>query len=116
MAGMRGEAKSPIKGASSKGAQTKPGRRAVRHIGFSKAQFDAIMEAAKKSGLLGEKSGRLTARVSPVLIKRAKQQTGIDADSELIQFALATVALKDDFAKAFKESRGKVSKDIKLGF
>jgi hypothetical protein len=34
----------------------------------------------------------------------------------LIEFALATVALEDNFSEAFKESRGKVDPELKLGF
>lgn len=82
----------------------------------SKARFEAVMRAAEQSGLLREKSGRIGGRVSPVLIKRAKRQTGIETDTDLIEFALATVALEDNFAKAFKESRGKVGPRLKLGF
>ena len=74
------------------------------------------MQAAEQSGLLREKSGRIGGRVSPGLIKQAKRQTGIEADTELIEFALATVALEDGFAKAFKRSRGRVDPRLKLGF
>lgn len=82
----------------------------------SKARFDAVMQAAEQSGLLGEKSGRIGGRVSQALVKQAKRQTGIDTDTDLIEFALATVALKDNFAEVFKESRGKVDPKLKLGF
>jgi hypothetical protein len=82
----------------------------------SKARFDAVMRAAERSGLLSEKSGRIGGRVSPALVKQAKRQTGIQTDTDLIEFALATVALEDNFAEAFKESRGKVDSKMKLGF
>ncbi|MBV9112574.1 MAG: hypothetical protein JOY67_07115 [Hyphomicrobiales bacterium] len=74
------------------------------------------MRAAEQSGLLSEKSGRIGGRVSPALIRQAKRQTGIESDSELIAFALATVALEDSFAEVFKESRGKADPELKLGF
>jgi hypothetical protein len=74
------------------------------------------MRAAEQSGLLREKSDRIGVRVSPVLIRQAKRQTGIATDTDLIEFALATVALEDNFAKAFKRSRGKVDPRLKLGF
>jgi hypothetical protein len=83
---------------------------------ISKAQFEAVMQAAEQSGLLSEKSGRIGGRVSPALIKQAKRQTGIASDTDLIEFALATVALEDNFAEAFKGSRGKVDPELKLGF
>ncbi len=82
----------------------------------SKARFEAVMQAAEQSGLLSEKSGRIGGRVSPALVKQAKRQTGIETDTDLIEFALATVALEDNFAEAFKKSRGKVDPELKLGF
>jgi hypothetical protein len=82
----------------------------------SKARFEAVMRAAKKSGLLNEKGGRIGGRVSPALVRQAKRQTGIETDTDLIEFALATVALEDNFADVFKESRGKIDPKLKLGF
>ena len=82
----------------------------------SKVRFEAVMRAAEKSGLLNEKSGRIGGRVSPALVRQAKRQTGIETDTDLIEFALATVALEDNFADVFKESRGKVDPKLKLGF
>jgi hypothetical protein len=81
-----------------------------------KARFEAVMQAAERSGLLSEKSGRIAGRVSPALIEQAKRQTGIETDTDLIAFALATIALEDDFAETFKESRGKIDPEVKLGF
>jgi len=82
----------------------------------SKARFEAVMQAAEKSGLLNEKGGRIGGRVSPALVRQAKRQTGIETDTDLIEFALATVALEDNFAEVFKESRGKVDPALKFGF
>ena len=83
---------------------------------ISKARFEAVMHAAEQSGLLSEKSGRIGGRVSPALVRQAKRQTGIETDTDLIEFALATVALEDNFSEAFKQSRGKVDPELKLGF
>ncbi len=74
------------------------------------------MRAAERSGLLTRKSGRIGGRVSLALVEQAKNQTGIKADTDLIEFALASVALEDKFAEAFRKSRGKVDPSIKLGF
>jgi len=74
------------------------------------------MQAAENSGLLSKKSGRIGGRVSPALIRQAKRQTGIETDTDLIEFALATVALEDNFAEVFKDARGKVDPELKLGF
>ena len=83
---------------------------------ISKARFEAVMTAAERSGLLSEKSSRIAGRVSPELVAQAKKQTGIEGDTDLIAFALASVALEDNFAEVFKNSRGKISADLKLGF
>jgi hypothetical protein len=82
----------------------------------SKARFEAVMRAAETSGLLNEKGGRIGGRVSPALVRQAKRQTGIETDTDLIEFALATVALEDNFAEVFKESRRKIDPKLKLGF
>jgi hypothetical protein len=79
-------------------------------------RFETVMKAAKRSGLLEEKSSRIAGRVSPTLVKQAKKRTGIAADTDLIAFALANVALEDDFPDAFKDARGKVDAGLKLGF
>jgi hypothetical protein len=90
--------------------------RKAGQLPVSKARFEAIMQAAERSGLLREKSGRIGGRVSPALVKQAKRQTGIETDTDLIEFALATVALEDNFAETFKESRGKIDPELHLGF
>ena len=81
-----------------------------------KAKFEAVIKAAENSGLMGEKSGRIGGRVSAALIAEAKKQTGIEGDTDLIEFALANVAITDDFSKVFEQSRGKVDPTLKLGF
>src|ERR1700736_1340745 len=82
----------------------------------SKARFDAIMRGAEKARVRNGKGGRTGGRVSPAWVRQAKRQTGIETDTDLIEFALATVALEDNFADVFKESRGKIDPKLKLGF
>src|SRR5262245_55945406 len=79
-------------------------------------RVEAVLKAAKSSGLRGEKSVRIGGRISPALVKQAKKRTGIDADTDLIEFALATVALDDDFGEMFEKTRGTVDPSLKLGF
>jgi hypothetical protein len=95
------------KGASKKRGET---QRAGRE------RFESVMQAAARSGLLEKKSSRIAGRVSPTLVEQAKRRTGIEADTDLIAFALANVALEDNFAEAFKAARGKVDADLKLDF
>lgn len=79
-------------------------------------RFEAVMKAAEHSGLLGEKSTRIGGRISPALLEQAKKQTGIQTDTDLIEFALANVALDDDFGQTFEKVRGTVDPSLKLGF
>jgi hypothetical protein len=95
-----------------------PGRR-QRLQGFAEegqARFESVMGAAEQSGLLEEKSSRIAGRVSRALIEQAKRRTGIESDTDLIEFALASLALEDNFAEAFRAARGKVDPDLKLGY
>jgi hypothetical protein len=79
-------------------------------------RFVAVMRAADDAGLLGGKSTRIGGRVSPVLLKKAKKLTGIEGDTELIEFALANVALDDNYGKVARKIRGTVDPSLKLGF
>jgi hypothetical protein len=102
----------------SKPGPTKDIQRKTQNNEFpvGKVRFQSVMSAAEQSGLLSDKSSRIGGRVSPALVKQAKRLTGIETDTDLIEFALATIALEDDFAETFKDSRGKVDRDLKLGF
>ena len=85
-------------------------------LGTRGTMVEAVMAAAERSGLLHEKGGRIGGRVSPTLVRQAKAQTGIQTDTDLIEFALASIALEDRFAESFKAVRGTVDPDLKLGF
>ncbi len=104
-----------LKGSAGRAKVVRPDAKTGQFL-VSKARFEAVMQAAEQSGLLSGKSGRIGGRVSPALVKQAKRRTGIETDTDLIEFALATVALEDNFAETFKASRGKVDPELKLGF
>jgi hypothetical protein len=91
-------------------------QRAAAESNGRSMRVEAVMKAAERSGLLKEKNGRIAGRVSSALVEQAKKCTGIQADTDLIAFALANVALEDDFPEAFRKSRGKVDPSLKLGY
>ncbi|MBZ9994068.1 hypothetical protein [Mesorhizobium sp. BH1-1-4] len=74
------------------------------------------LRAAIRKGLIGSKDERITARLSHALIEQAKLQTGIKGDTELLEFALANVALEDNFPATMNKLAGTIDPDIKLGF
>lgn len=104
------------KGAASKASGVRRSSTTGHFVTVQEGRVEAVMAAAERSGLLHEKSGRIGGRVSPALVERAKARTGIETDTDLIEFALANVALEDRFAESFKATRGKVDPDLKLGF
>jgi hypothetical protein len=105
----------PMSSAGAKKARRAAGRRGPG-LEEEQAPFESVMDAAERSGLLKDKRSRISGRVSAALIEQAKRRTGIESDTDLIEFALANVALEDNFAEAFKAARGKIDPDLKLGF
>lgn len=79
-------------------------------------RYAETMAAARRAGLMEDKEGRIAGRVSAELIARAKRCTGLSSDTELLEFALANVALEDNFVEVFRKARGKIDRDIQLGF
>jgi hypothetical protein len=50
------------------------------------------------------------------LIKAAKARSGIRSDTQLLEYALAQVALEDDFWQKLLSLEGTVPRDIDLEF
>lgn len=78
------------------------------------ARVAAVMTGASESGLTADKTGRIAGRVSRALIERAKARTGLRSDTDLLEFALANLAVEDDFAQVFASVRGKVDPGLDL--
>ncbi len=57
----------------------------------------SIVEAAAATGLLAGSKDQVGARVPRELLKAAKKQPGITSTTDLVEYALASVALEDDF-------------------
>jgi hypothetical protein len=105
----------------SRGRSAGPRKKVVRKAstGIGKplsGRIEAVLRNAERVGLLREKDGRITGRVSSGLIRKAKARTGISSDTELIAFALANVALEDNFGEVFRSLEGRVSPDVDLEF
>ena len=93
------------------------GRKTVRatEAGALRAVAADVLRKAEAAGLLDEKDSRITGRVSKALVEQAKRRTGIRENTQLIEYALANLALEDNFAAAFKSVKGSVDSDIDLG-
>jgi len=75
-----------------------------------------VMDAARQLGLLKGENGRIGGRVRRDLVAAAKQRSGIVSDTELLEYALAKVAIEDDFGTKLVRRKGRVTKDIDLEF
>lgn len=88
----------------------KPVRNFVRETLEERTRF------AQQQGLLKGKTRVLRGRIPEPLIKAAKENTGIESDTELIKQAIATMAVEDDYAKWLWSQRGTIPRDIDLEF
>jgi hypothetical protein len=75
-----------------------------------------VLDTAERAGLLIGENGRIAGRVRADLIRLAKERSGITSDTQLLEYALAKVALEDDFGPKILARKGRVSTDIDLEF
>jgi hypothetical protein len=76
-----------------------------------------ILVIAEEEGLLrGERTQMVRGRMPEALVARAKKRTGIDSDTDLIEVALASIAVQDDYADWLLSRRGAVSHEVDLEF
>jgi len=76
-----------------------------------------ILALAKANGLLsGARSLIIRGRMPVELVAEAKRRTGITSDSKLLEAALATIALADDYAEWLLAHRGTIDPELNLEF
>jgi hypothetical protein len=82
---------------------------------IARARNRLVLDQARAVGLLGSaKSARLSGRVPASLIEAAKQRAHVASDTELLELALARLALEDDFGARLVQRKGSVPPDIDL--
>jgi hypothetical protein len=79
-------------------------------------RHEVVIDTARRAGLLSGEKGRIAGRVRETLIQTAKERSGLSSDTELLEYALAKVALEDSFGAKILRRKGRVSKDIDLEF
>lgn len=81
------------------------------------ARLKDILVIAEEAGLLnGARTKIVRGRMPKALVNRAKARTGIKRDTELLEVALANLAVADDFPEWLLSRKGTVSKDLDLEF
>jgi hypothetical protein len=84
---------------------TSPGRHRV----------SLVMNEARNAGLVGgPKDTIIRGRVSKSLVRAAKKRAGAVSDTELIEIALSSFALEDDFGEKFLKRKGSIDPDLPL--
>jgi hypothetical protein len=78
---------------------------------------DLIMSEARSAGLVGgPKDAVIRGRVSKALVKAARKRAGAMSDTELLELALSSLALADDFGEKFLKRKSTVDPDLDLEF
>jgi hypothetical protein len=64
--------------------------------------------------LQGQKSERFGGRVPERLVAVAMEKSGLQSQSELLEYALSKVALEDDYGKKLLSLKGSVPDDVEF--
>ena len=77
----------------------------------------ATLESARAAGLLGAaRNARVAGRVSAELIAAAKKSADVSSDTDVIEIALAKLALEDDFGAKLVRTKGSLERELELDF
>ena len=80
-------------------------------------RFDHALTMAEQTGLLhGARTQIIRGRMPKALVDKAKERAGVHSDTKLIEVALATLAVADDYPDWLLSQRGTISKDVDLEF
>jgi hypothetical protein len=75
-----------------------------------------VVAAAEKAGLLAGERSSIGARLPKRLLEAAKQKSGLERTTDIVEYALAKLALEDDFGEKILARKGRVSRDLDLEF
>jgi hypothetical protein len=76
-----------------------------------------VLFLAEEKGLLkGGRTQMIRGRMPEELVAQAKRRTGITSDSKLLEAALASIAVADDYADWLISQRGTVDPALDLEF
>ena len=76
-----------------------------------------MLAIATEAGLLkGTRTKVVRGRMPQALVEKAKARTGIRSDTDLLEVALANLAVADDFPEWLLSRKGTLSKELDLEF
>lgn len=84
---------------------------------FDAVKIRRVRELARARKLIGgPKRHILNARLDENLVLAAKARTGITSDTELVEIALARLAVEDDFGEWLLAQGGRLDPDFEIDF
>jgi len=88
-----------------------------RRSHFRQSKFKEVLVMAEREGLLdGGRTQVVRGRMPEALVSVAKRRTGIQSDTDLIEVALANIAVGDDYADWLLSQRGTIDPEVDLEF
>jgi len=92
-------------------------RERSRRSYFRQSRFKEVLVMAEREGLLdGGRTQVVRGRMPEALVSQAKKRTGIQSDTDLIEIALANIAVGDDYAEWLLSQRGAIDPEVDLEF
>jgi hypothetical protein len=92
-------------------------RQRARRPAADNSETRGILSLAEAKGLLsGAKTLVVRGRMPVELVAQAKRKTGITSDTKLLEAALASLALSDDYAEWLLAHRGTIPPELDLEF
>jgi hypothetical protein len=80
-------------------------------------KFQELLVMAEREGLLaGGRTQVIRGRMPEALVSQAKKRTGIKSDTDLIEIALANIAVGDVYADWLLSQRGTIDPEVDLEF
>ncbi len=117
MAHRSGESGKQVRATKTAASKTADRTTGVPLVTQRRYRTELVLSEAKKAGLVGgPKNTVIRGRVSDSLVKAAKKRAGVSSDTELLEVALSSLALEDDFGEQLLNRKGSVDPDIDLEF
>jgi hypothetical protein len=80
-------------------------------------KFRDVLAMAGQEGLLhGGRTKIVRGRMPEALVAEAKKRSGIKSDTDLIQLALANIAMSDNYGEWLLSQRGTIDPEIDLEY
>lgn len=98
-------------------ARSAPMTKRVKSAPVSSRRVGDALSIAEEQGLLsGSRTMTVRGRMPSLLVEQAKKKTGIQSDSKLLEAALASIVVADDYGDWLLSQSGTVNKDLDLEF